>query len=112
MPVSLNGAPTFADITFFNDELIVHGTTAAAVESDYQLYVGSSELPIFVPHDQLYQNGDSVDITAIAASPMAATPEPSSLALLGTGLLGVCGMWKRRVLSEKVSLASKIASAL
>ncbi len=39
---------------------------------------------------------DNIAVNAPLTAPVAATPEPSSFALLGTGLLGVAGMVKRR----------------
>ena len=76
----INGALT--DITF-SDAL---GTTpnrfAVQSTANYAFY---------------YNDEQSVASGTIIASPaIAATPEPSSLALLGTGVLGVAGVIKRR----------------
>lgn len=51
-------------------------------------------------YDAFFQtsNGDrSYENVAIAITPVATTPEPSSFALLATGLLGVAGAIKRRL---------------
>ena len=41
-------------------------------------------------------NGDALVIDLTFTPPAAATPEPSSIALLGTGVLGVAGTMRRR----------------
>lgn len=46
--------------------------------------VGTHNLPFFA------------DLTITDLTPIAATPEPSTIALLGTGLLGVLGTFRRR----------------
>lgn len=53
------------------------------------------------PGEEIYQPDGSYDLqdqygTGTLGAPISATPEPSTFALLGTGLLGVAGVMKRR----------------
>jgi hypothetical protein len=54
------------------------------------LFVGMEDVPLFL--SDLNYNDDNFVFTGV--TPAAATAEPASLALLGTGLLG--GLWLRR----------------
>jgi hypothetical protein len=56
-----------------------------------------------VDHDGVYSNGALVPtILTITGSPaiVAATPEPSTLALFGTGIIGLAGMARRKFLPQ------------
>lgn len=51
----------------------------------------------FANGDVTFANFDFTDDFVVNGDPVAATPEPSSIALLGTGLLGFAGVIKRRI---------------
>lgn len=114
--VFVNGqlAPGYSTVTFFTLEgdggFIITNDAGAFLlsQAGLSLYTSSAEGPTFIqgetdlfaddgagtPEHPIKYYGDfSAYITPV---PAAATPEPSSFALLGTGLLGVAGVVKRR----------------
>jgi hypothetical protein len=58
-------------------------------------YVGMEDEPY--GSSDLDYNDDTFVFTDIAATPTSVTPEPSSLILFGTGLLGVAGTLRRKL---------------
>lgn len=64
-----------------------------------QLFSGTDDDPTFLLDTfQLSNNPDlSTDDYTLAITQVSATPEPSSLLMLGTGALAVCGVMRRKL---------------
>jgi len=97
--VDSTGTVTFLDFYVDSDEFTLLGGTASANADGTDLvYTGTGEFEdLAIDSNGTYEAaGGDDDGTIVVTKEIASTPEPSSLALLGTGILGVGGVLRRR----------------
>jgi choice-of-anchor A domain-containing protein len=105
-----NTSDAAANILFNFDDatsLTLQAEMNGAVLAPFATVSGNSEIVGTLIAAQINDNGevDNAEFTGILPGPPGkVTPEPSSLALLGTGLASVAGLaWRRRLLAGQVS---------
>jgi PEP-CTERM motif len=103
VPVDFDGTTSVGLLQFFDDEaggaFNFFSDTVALELFGSQLFTGSESVPTFIPGTVYLGEGGPIaywvlDISAVPA----ATPEPSALVLLATGLASFWGARRRRFL--------------
>ena len=110
VPYSENGmAQTPSEFDFFNASIPDGGGFAIitpslmnpANTSGAQLYMGMEDAPMFIPGTYQLNNGSATGPTGtlVISFSSVSAPEPSSLILLGSGLLSLLGFARKKLLA-------------
>ena len=109
-----NGRSMTGDVAFYPTSTPFPGIEAEIglnfiATEGIQVFTGTTEVPTFILNSFTSTNTDglagstaTVNITDLMPAPPASvTPEPSSIALLGTGLAGIAGMVRKRLACKR-----------
>jgi hypothetical protein len=107
-----DGVDTISNTNGFADDFLIStNASGAIVEWGILVISDTPDVEIQISGGQMFGNGDtalsngseggnSVSGVFTSSAPTSVTPEPSTLALLGTGILGVAGMMRRKFLPQ------------
>jgi hypothetical protein len=109
-----DGVNTITNTNEFEEGILI-STNASGAITDWSIIIGADNGAevILIAGGPQFAGGDgdmganragsginSVSGVFTSAAPIGVTPEPSTLALLGTGILGLAGMARRKVLPQ------------
>ena len=90
---------TYQDANYYNYSIDTSLGGVTAYQGSQQYFSGPVSSPTFIPgiYDVSYSmDGSTLDGTVSIVQEAAATPEPSNIMLLGTGVLSLAGALRRR----------------
>jgi hypothetical protein len=79
--------------------LTLTGDQSGGISSFFDIFIDPSVGPGFYAGQYTLEDGDGNVLTSADFSVTVATPEPGSLALLGSGLLGLGGVIRRKLIA-------------